>query len=80
MLLKKRPDFISKFQEWHNKIYIDSCHNNYFVVESAPGKASLEKAILELCTEKSRVYVDMVAFDSHAEKAGIDFDWEILGL
>jgi hypothetical protein len=22
----------------------------------------------------------MVAFDSHAEKAGIDFDWEILSL
>ena len=48
--------------------------------ESAPGKARLEKAGLELRTEKSRVYVDMVAFDSHAEKAGIDFDWEILSL
>ena len=48
--------------------------------ESAPGKARLDKAGLELRTEKSRVYVDMVAFDSHAEKAGIDFDWEILSL
>jgi len=47
---------------------------------SAPGKARLEKAGLELRTERSRVYVDMVAFDSHAEKAGIDFDWEILSL
>ena len=48
--------------------------------ETAPGKVRLEKAGLELRTEKSRVYVDMVAFDSHAEKAGIDFDWEILSL
>ena len=97
MLLKKRPDFISKFQEWHNKIYIDSCLRLHvegenidgdlvseMVVmpmgESAPGKARLEKAGLELRTEKSRVFVDMVAFDSHAGKAGIDFDWEILSL
>ena len=48
--------------------------------ESAPGKARLEKAGLELRTEKKRVYVDMVTFDSLAEKAGIDFDWEILSL
>jgi TRAP-type uncharacterized transport system fused permease subunit len=48
--------------------------------DAAPGKARLEKAGLELRTERSRVYVDMVAFDSHAEKAGIDFDWEILSL
>jgi TRAP transporter 4TM/12TM fusion protein len=48
--------------------------------ELAPGKARLEKAGLELRTEKKRVFVDMVAFDSLAQKAGIDFDWEILSL
>jgi hypothetical protein len=48
--------------------------------ESAPGKARLEKAGLELRTEKKRVFVDMVTFDSLAQKAGIDFDWEILSL
>ena len=37
------------------------------MVEPASGKARLKKAGLELRTEKSRVYVDMVAFDSHAE-------------
>jgi len=35
---------------------------------------------LELRTEKKRVFVDMVAFDSLAQKAGIDFDWEILSM
>ena len=48
--------------------------------ESAPGKARLEKAGLELRTEKKRVFVDMVTYDSLAQKAGIDFDWEILSL
>ena len=48
--------------------------------ESAPGKARLEKVGLELRTEKKKVYVDMVTFDSLAQKAGIDFDWEILSL
>ena len=48
--------------------------------ESAPGKVRLEQAGLELRTEKKRVFVDMVAFDSLAQKAGIDFDWEILSL
>jgi len=48
--------------------------------ESAPGKARLEKAGLELRTEKKRVFVDMVTFNSLAQKAGIDFDWEILSL
>ena len=48
--------------------------------ELAPGKARLEKTGLELRTEKKRVFVDMVAFDSLAQKAGIDFDWEILSL
>ncbi|MBT5485919.1 MAG: TRAP transporter permease [Deltaproteobacteria bacterium] len=48
--------------------------------ESAPGKARLEKAGLELRTENKRVFVDMVTYDSLAQKAGIDFDWEILSL
>jgi len=48
--------------------------------ESAPGNARLEKAGIELRTEKKRVFVDMVTFDSLAQKAGIDFDWEILSL
>jgi len=48
--------------------------------ELAPGKARLEKAGLELRTEKKRVFVDMVVFNSLAQKAGIDFDWEILSL
>jgi len=48
--------------------------------ELAPGKTRLEKAGLELRTEKKRVIVDMVAFNSLAQKAGIDFDWEILSL
>ena len=48
--------------------------------ELAPGKARLEKTGLELRTEKKRVFVDIVAFDSLAQKAGIDFDWEILSL
>ena len=48
--------------------------------EPASGKNRLEKAGLELRTEKERVFVDMVAFDSRAQKAGIDFDWEILSL
>jgi hypothetical protein len=48
--------------------------------EAASGKDRLEKAGLELRTEKERVFVDMVTFDSLAQKAGIDFDWEILSL
>ena len=46
----------------------------------ASGKARLEQAGLELRTEKQRVFVEMVVFDSFAQKAGIDFDWEILSL
>ena len=48
--------------------------------ELGPGKARLEKVGLELRTENNSVFVDMVAFDSLAQKAGIDFDWEILSL
>ena len=43
-------------------------------------KNRLEKVGLELRIENKRVFVEMVAFDSPAEKAGIDFDWEILTL
>ena len=32
---------------------------------------------LILNEENNRLFVDMVEFDSPAEKAGIDFDWEI---
>ncbi len=48
--------------------------------KTASGKARLEQAGLELRTEKQRVFVEMVVFDSFAQKAGIDFDWEILSL
>ena len=48
--------------------------------KTASGKARLEQAGLELRTEKQRVFVEMVVFDSLAQKAGIDFDWEILSL
>ena len=37
--------------------------------EPASGKDRLEKTGLELRTEKERVFVDMVAFDSRAQKA-----------
>ena len=50
------------------------------VGDSAPGKERLEKAGLELRIENKRVFVEMVVFDSPAEKAGIDFDWEIINL
>jgi len=48
--------------------------------KTASGKARLEQAGLELRTEKQRVFVEMVVFDSLAQKAGIDFDWEILSV
>ena len=48
--------------------------------KTTSGKARLEQAGLELRTEKQRVFVEMVVFDSLAQKAGIDFDWEILSL
>ncbi|MBY4678261.1 TRAP transporter permease [Marinobacterium arenosum] len=39
--------------------------------------ARLEQMGLGLVMEEDKVIVDMVAFASPAEKAGIDFDWEI---
>ncbi len=44
------------------------------------GKERLDSAGLVLRQEESRTIVDMVAFDSAAQKVGIDFDWEILSL
>lgn len=41
------------------------------------GIEKLEAAGLSLREEGSKVLVDMVAFDSDAQKVGIDFDWEI---
>ncbi|WP_286241024.1 TRAP transporter permease [Neptuniibacter halophilus] len=41
------------------------------------GSEKLESTGLSLRQEESRVIVDMVAFDSEAQKAGLDFDWEI---
>jgi len=35
---------------------------------------------MEIRVEKDRVFVEMVEFDSLAQKAGIDFDWEILSV
>jgi len=48
--------------------------------EGNTGAVRLKQSGLELRTENSRIFVEMVEFDSPAEKAGIDFDWEILGL
>jgi len=50
------------------------------VGEAASGVDRLKKVGLELRAEKNRVFVEMVAFDSLAQEAGIDFDWEILSL
>ncbi|MGH1462811.1 MAG: TRAP transporter permease [Neptuniibacter sp.] len=41
------------------------------------GIEKLEAAGLSLREEGSKVLVDMVVFDSDAQKVGIDFDWEI---
>ena len=48
--------------------------------QATSGSQRIEEIGLELRTEKNRIFVDMVEFDSPAEKAGIDFDWEILGI
>jgi len=45
--------------------------------EPAPGEQRLSNAGLELREEDGRVIVDMVAFASPAERAGLDFDFEI---
>ena len=37
----------------------------------------MDNAGLELRQEEGKVLIDNVVFDSEAEKAGLDFDWEI---
>ncbi len=41
------------------------------------GKERLAQAGLETRTESGRIFVDNLVFGSAAEKAGLDFDWEI---
>jgi TRAP transporter 4TM/12TM fusion protein len=43
----------------------------------APGVERLAKAGLELREEEGRVFIDMIGFASPAERAGLDFDFEI---
>lgn len=45
--------------------------------EKTSGKERLASAGLELIMDDEKVLVDSVGFDSPAEKAGIDFDWQI---
>jgi hypothetical protein len=42
--------------------------------------ARIESAGMILREEDNRILVDQVVFDSEAQKAGIDFDWEILSI
>jgi TRAP-type uncharacterized transport system fused permease subunit len=44
---------------------------------AAPGAERLANAGLELREEEGRVIIDMIGFASAAEKAGLDFDFEI---
>jgi hypothetical protein len=48
----------------------------------APGDGAerLANAGLELREEDGRVLIDMIGFGSAAEKAGLDFDFEITGV
>lgn len=48
--------------------------------DTGPGAERLEQAGLGLRAEEKKIVVDMVVFDSPAEKAGIDFDWQILSV
>jgi MYXO-CTERM domain-containing protein len=43
----------------------------------APGAERLRAAGLELRTEDGRVFIDMIGFASAAERAGLDFDFQI---
>jgi TRAP transporter 4TM/12TM fusion protein len=43
----------------------------------APGPERLASAGLELRTEEGRVFIDMIGFGSAAQRAGLDFDFEI---
>ena len=44
---------------------------------AGPGEARLTNAGLEVREEEGRVFIDQVGFGSAAEKAGLDFDFEI---
>jgi hypothetical protein len=46
----------------------------------APGAERLANAGLELRQDEGRVFIDMIGFGSAAEKAGLDFDFEITGV
>jgi TRAP transporter 4TM/12TM fusion protein len=48
--------------------------------DAGSGVERLERSGLLLRQENKKMLVDTVVFDSAAEKAGIDFDWEILSL
>ncbi|CAM3815651.1 TRAP transporter permease [Parendozoicomonas haliclonae] len=48
------------------------------VSEGATGNDRLYDMGLELLQDGDRMVVDNIGFDSPAEKAGIDFDWEII--
>lgn len=47
------------------------------LTEAGTGKERLEAAGLLLIAEEDKVEVDLVTFDSPAQKIGIDFGWEI---
>jgi TRAP transporter 4TM/12TM fusion protein len=47
---------------------------------AGPGAQRLQEAGLETREEEGKVFVDNVVFGSAAEKAGLDFDWQILGI
>ena len=42
--------------------------------------ARIESTGMILREEDNRIWVDQVVFDSEAQKAGVDFDWEILSV
>ena len=46
----------------------------------ADGETRLREAGLEIRTEDGKVLADNVMFGSEAQKAGLDFDWEIVNL
>ncbi len=45
-----------------------------------PGEQRLKDAGLGIREEDGKILVDNIVFGSAAEKAGVDFDWEILGI
>jgi hypothetical protein len=47
---------------------------------AGPGAERLANAGLELRQEEGKVIIDMIGFASPAEKAGLDFDYEITGV